>query len=96
MLQGYTMTGRTVLFPSYEALIGIAQTMMVQYAKFVKMAKETDFRAPNASINYPETSTWTRQEHNGFSHHNPSSIGAVPNLKADVACVYLSQMPTAC
>ena len=89
MLQGYTMTGRTALFPSYEAFIGIAQTMMVQYAKFVKMAKETGFRAPNASLNYLETSTWTRQEHNGFSHQNPSFIGAVLNLKADAARVYL-------
>jgi len=89
MLQGYTMTGRTALFPSYEAFIGIAQTMMTQYSKFVKMAKETNFRVPNASLNYIETSTWTRQEHNGFSHQNPSFIGAVLNLKADAARVYL-------
>ena len=89
MIQGYTLTGRTALFPSYEAFIGIAQTMMVQYAKFVKMAKETNFRSPNASLNYLETSTWTRQEHNGFSHQNPSFIGAVLNLKADAARVYL-------
>jgi len=88
MLQGYKMTGRTALFPSYEAFVGIAQTM-IQYAKFVKMAKETNFRVPNASINYPETSTWTRQEHNGFSHQNPSFIGAVLNLKADASPVYL-------
>lgn len=37
MLQGYTLTGRTGLFPSYEAFLGIVHTMMVQYAKFVKM-----------------------------------------------------------
>jgi xylulose-5-phosphate/fructose-6-phosphate phosphoketolase len=42
-----------------------------------------------ASINYIETSTWARQEHNGFSHQNPSFIGAVLNLKASVARVYL-------
>ena len=89
MIQGYTLTGRTALFPSYEAFIGIAQTMMVQYSKFVKMAKETNFRAPNASLNYLVTSTWTRQEHNGFSHQNPGFIGAVLNLKADAARVYL-------
>ena len=89
MIQGYTLTGRTAHFPSYEAFIGIAQTMMVQYSKFVKMAKETNFRAPNASLNYLVTSTWTRQEHNGFSHQNPGFIGAVLNLKADVARVYL-------
>ena len=36
-LQGYTLTGRTGLFPSYEAFLGIIHTMMVQYAKFMKM-----------------------------------------------------------
>ncbi|KAI0321766.1 XFP N-terminal domain-containing protein [Amylostereum chailletii] len=41
MLQGYTLTGRTGLFPSYEAFLGIIQTMMVQYSKFVKMSRET-------------------------------------------------------
>lgn len=37
MLQGYTLTGRTALFPSYEAFLGIVHTMMVQYSKFKKM-----------------------------------------------------------
>lgn len=37
MLQGYTLTGRTGLFPSYESFMGIIGTMMVQYAKFMKM-----------------------------------------------------------
>lgn len=42
-----------------------------------------------ASINYIETGTWVRQEHNGFSHQNPSFIGAVLNLKPTAARVYL-------
>lgn len=67
MLQGYTLTGRTGLFPSYEAFLGIVHTMMVQYMKFVKTAQETPWRQPVGSLNYVETSTWTRQEHNGFS-----------------------------
>ena len=37
MLQGYTLTGRTGLFPSYESFLGIVHTMMVQYSKFNKM-----------------------------------------------------------
>lgn len=36
-LQGYTLTGRTGLFPSYESFLGIIHTMMVQYSKFNKM-----------------------------------------------------------
>ncbi|KAF8630323.1 hypothetical protein AX15_002996 [Amanita polypyramis BW_CC] len=89
MLQGYTLTGRTGLFPSYEAFLGIVHTMIVQYSKFTKMALETKWRGPCGSINYIETSTWTRQEHNGFSHQNPSFIGAILNLKPKIARVYL-------
>ncbi|KAJ7039639.1 phosphoketolase [Mycena alexandri] len=89
MLQGYTLTGRTGLFPSYEAFLGIVQTMMVQYSKFTKMSAEIPWRQPCGSLNYLETSTWARQEHNGFSHQNPAFIGAVLNLKAAFARVYL-------
>ncbi|KAK3690187.1 XFP N-terminal domain-containing protein [Podospora appendiculata] len=88
-MQGYTLTGRTALFPSYESFLGIVHTMMVQYSKFVKIAREVKWRGDLASINYIETSTWARQEHNGFSHQNPSFIGAVLNLKAEAARVYL-------
>ena len=87
-MQGYTLTGRTAVFPSYESFLGIVHTMMVQYAKFCKMAREVGWRGGGlASINYVETSTWARQEHNGFSHQNPSFIGAVLNLKAEAARV---------
>ncbi|KAF8135032.1 XFP N-terminal domain-containing protein [Boletus edulis] len=88
MLQGYTLTGRTGLFPTYEAFIGIIHTMMVQYSKFVKMAHETDWRQDIGSVNFLETSTWARQEHNGFSHQNPSFIGALLDLKPKLARVY--------
>jgi xylulose-5-phosphate/fructose-6-phosphate phosphoketolase len=53
------------------------------------MSRETPWRKDISSINYIETSTWTRQEHNGFSHQNPSFIGAVLNLKPSAARVYL-------
>lgn len=36
-MQGYTLTGRVGIFPSYESFLGIIHTMMVQYAKFIKM-----------------------------------------------------------
>ncbi|KAI6157830.1 XFP N-terminal domain-containing protein [Pisolithus tinctorius] len=89
MLQGYTLTGRTGLFPSYEAFLGIVHTMMVQYSKFAKTAFETKWRQDLGSINFIETSTWARQEHNGFSHQNPGFIGAILNLKPKIARVYL-------
>ncbi|KAI2083872.1 hypothetical protein LOZ36_005312 [Ophidiomyces ophidiicola] len=88
-LQGYTLTGRLGIFPSYESFLGIIHTMMVQYAKFNKIARETTWHRDLYSLNYIESSTWARQEHNGFSHQNPSFIGAVLNLKPDFARVYL-------
>ncbi|ODH44831.1 hypothetical protein ACO22_00661 [Paracoccidioides brasiliensis] len=88
-LQGYTLTGRVGIFPSYESFLGIIHTMMVQFCKFTKMGRDTSWRRDIASINYIETSTWTRQEHNGFSHQNPSFISAVLNLKPNAARVYL-------
>jgi xylulose-5-phosphate/fructose-6-phosphate phosphoketolase len=83
------MTGGTGIFPSYEAFLPIVHTMMVQYSKFMKVAKETPWRQDLNSLNYIETSTWTRQEHNGLSHQNPCFIGAVLNLKATIGRVYL-------
>jgi xylulose-5-phosphate/fructose-6-phosphate phosphoketolase len=61
-MQGYTLTGRVGLFPSYESFLGIIHTMMVQYAKFNKIAREVAWRGDLSSINYIETSTWARQE----------------------------------
>lgn len=40
MMQGYTLTGRTALFPSYESFLGIIHTMMVQYSKFRKIVRK--------------------------------------------------------
>ena len=39
-LQGYLLTGRHGVFPSYEAFLGIIGTMMDQYSKFIKVCKK--------------------------------------------------------
>lgn len=88
-LQGYLLTGRHGLFPSYEAFLGIVATMMDQFAKFLKVSKDIPFRKPIASLNYLETSNLWRQEHNGFSHQSPGFINTVLNKKADVMRIYL-------
>ncbi|CAE6469008.1 unnamed protein product [Rhizoctonia solani] len=88
-LQGYTLTGRTGLFPSYEAFIGIVTTMVEQFAKFQKMALDTKWRGDVASLNYIETSTLWRQEHNGYSHQNPSFIGQLLTLPRNMVRIYL-------
>ncbi|KAJ5918477.1 hypothetical protein N7466_010469 [Penicillium verhagenii] len=63
--------------------------MIVKYAKFINMARESKWRSTKASLNYIETGTWTRQEHNDFSHQSPSFIGPVLKLTRSAARVYL-------
>lgn len=49
-LQGYTLTGRLGIFPSYESFMGIIHTMMVQYAKFMKTVGYFFFFCPDIQI----------------------------------------------
>ncbi len=88
-LQGYLLTGRHGLFPSYEAFLNIIVSMMDQFAKFLKLSAEFPWRAPVASLNYLETSTLWRQEHNGFSHQSPGFINSILNKKPGFLRVYL-------
>lgn len=55
-------------------------TMMVQYSKFLRMGLETSWRSDVSALTYIETSTWTRQEHNGYSHQNVSVSSSFPSL----------------
>ena len=72
-LQGYLLTGRHGLFPSYESFLPIVTSMMDQFAKFLKMSSEFVWRQPVSSLTYLETSKLWRQEHNGFSIKAPAS-----------------------
>ncbi|MFE5503988.1 phosphoketolase family protein [Amycolatopsis japonica] len=88
-LQGYLLTGRHGLFPCYEAFVSIVDSMVNQYAKFLKMSGEVDWRAPVASLNYLLTSDGWRQEHNGYSHQGPGFINQMLTKKATTSRIYL-------
>ncbi|MBI5138324.1 MAG: phosphoketolase family protein [Candidatus Vogelbacteria bacterium] len=77
MAQGYILTGRHAIFASYEAFVQVVSSMADQYAKFLKIARETSWREPVASLIYVLTSSGWRQDHNGFSHQNPGFIDGV-------------------
>jgi xylulose-5-phosphate/fructose-6-phosphate phosphoketolase len=62
--------------------------MMIQYSKFLKIGQETTWRNKTPSLNYIETSTLWRQEHNGFSHQDPMFINTVMNLKSHMVRIY--------
>jgi xylulose-5-phosphate/fructose-6-phosphate phosphoketolase len=88
-LEGYLLTGRHGLFACYEAFIPIIDSMLNQYAKWLKVSQEIPWRKPLASLNYLLTSHVWRQDHNGYTHQVPSFINNVANKKASVARIYL-------
>jgi xylulose-5-phosphate/fructose-6-phosphate phosphoketolase len=88
-LEGYLLTGRHGVFACYEAFIPIIDSMLNQYAKWLKVSRETPWRRPLASLNYVLTSHVWRQDHNGYTHQVPSFINNVVNKKSSVARVYL-------
>lgn len=87
-LQGYLLTGRHGMFATYEAFAEIVASMVDQYAKFIKQAKKVPWRKPLSSLNYLLTSLGWRQEHNGYSHQNPSFISSVLEKHGDFCSAY--------
>ena len=88
LAQGYILTGRFAIFASYEAFIPIVSSMADQYSKFLKIARKTEWRGDVPSFNYILTSTGWRQEHNGFSHQNPSFMDGLLQKTHDFINVY--------
>lgn len=88
LVQGYVLTGRHAMFASYEAFIQVVSSMMDQYAKFLKYARETPWRGDFPSFNYILTSSGWRQDHNGFSHQNPGFIDDALRRQGDFVNVY--------
>jgi len=88
-LEGYLLTGRHGFFSCYEAFVHLVDSMVNQHAKWIKSAKEVEWRRPISSLNYLLTSHVWRQDHNGFSHQDPGFMDHVVNKKADIARVYL-------
>jgi xylulose-5-phosphate/fructose-6-phosphate phosphoketolase len=88
-LEGYLLSGRHGVFACYEAFLTIVDSMMQQYAKWLKMAAETSWRKPVASLNYLVTSHVWEQDHNGYSHQGPSFINMLLTKKAAITRIYL-------
>lgn len=77
LAQGYILTGRHAAFTTYEAFAQIFSSMAHQYEKFLKVARTLKWRGNMASMIYLISSVLWRQEHNGFTHQNPSIIGSM-------------------
>ncbi|MBU0667970.1 phosphoketolase family protein [Patescibacteria group bacterium] len=87
-LQGYLLTGRHGFFATYEAFAMIIASMVDQYAKFVKQAMKFKWHKPYSSLNFLLTSVGWRQEHNGYSHQNPSFVSNVLEKHGKFCSVY--------
>lgn len=88
LAQGYVLTGRHAVFTTYEAFAQIFSSMAHMYIKFLKYVRETSWRGDVSSMTYLLTSTVWRQEHNGYSHQNPSFISGMLDKQNDFVKVY--------
>lgn len=86
--QGYLLTGRHGIFVSYEAFATIITSMVDQYAKFLKQALNVPWRKPIGSAIYLLSSVGWRQEHNGFSHQNPSFVSNILQKHGEFCQIY--------
>jgi xylulose-5-phosphate/fructose-6-phosphate phosphoketolase len=87
-LQGYNLTGRYGIFCTYEAFAMITASMVDQHLKFIKQASRIKWRKPIPSLNYILSSVEWRQEHNGYSHQNPSFISNVLEKHGNISSVF--------
>ena len=88
LMHGFTVTGRHGVFVSYEAFAQVISSMVDQYAKFIKISKRVAWRKPVPSLNIILTSLLERQDHNGFSHQNPSFIANMTEKDGEFINVY--------
>lgn len=88
LMQGYVLTGGHAMFASYEAFVQVVASMMDQYAKFLKHAREIEWRGDISSLNYILTSSGWRQDHNGFSHQNPGFVDELLRREGQFVNVY--------
>ncbi len=88
MSLGYALTGRYSFFVTYEAFAPIVASMADQYIKFVSVARDVSFRESLPPVNIILSSLLERQDHNGFSHQNPSFIAGLLNHSSDIVNMY--------
>ncbi len=88
LAQGYVLTGRHAVFTTYEAFAQIFSSMAHMYQKFLKYVIKMPWRLDIPSINYLLTSTVWRQEHNGYSHQNPSFVSGMLEKQNDFIKAY--------
>ena len=89
LLEGYLLTGRHGVFVSYEAFINVAASMIFQHSKWLKVCETLPWRGDISSLNLILTSNVWQQDHNGYTHQDPSLLSSLANKKDSVIRMYL-------
>lgn len=89
LLEGYLLTGRHGVFVSYEAFINVAASMIFQHSKWLKVCETLPWRRDISSLNLILTSNVWQQDHNGYTHQDPSLLSSLANKKDSVIRMYL-------
>ena len=63
--------------------------MVNQHCKWLEICKDISWREEISSLNLLITSTVWRQDHNGFTHQDPSFLDVVVNKSPEVTRIYL-------
>jgi len=76
VLAGHILSGGRGALTSYEAFLPIISSQLDQHLKFLKQSKEIEWRPDYQPLHILSTSCWERQDHNGYTHQNPSLISS--------------------
>jgi xylulose-5-phosphate/fructose-6-phosphate phosphoketolase len=76
------------MFATYESFAMVNVSMVDQHCKFLKQAMRLKWRKPIAALNYLLTSVEWRQEHNGYSHQNPSFVANLLEKHGEFVSAY--------
>jgi xylulose-5-phosphate/fructose-6-phosphate phosphoketolase len=63
----------------------IVSSQLDQHLKFLKQSSEIGWRPDVHALNILSTSCWQRQDHNGYTHQNPSLISSVLSKPSNLA-----------
>lgn len=88
-LEGYVLTGRHGIFASYESFLRVVDSMVTQHMKWLRKAKEINWRKDYPSLNIMATSTAFQQDHNGYTHQDPGIIGHMADKRPELIREYL-------
>ncbi|AQW20694.1 phosphoketolase [Lentilactobacillus curieae] len=88
-LEGYTLTGRTGVFASYESFLRVVDSMTTQHFKWIRQAADQPWRNDYPSLNLISTSTVFQQDHNGYTHQDPGMLTHLAEKKSNFIRQYL-------